>query len=69
MRFRSLLAEVEGARVSGDNDPEISSVCCDSRECAPGRLFVALSGTKEDGARYIEQAFARGAEGDRKSVV
>lgn len=63
MKFSSLLAGVEGARISGANDPEIVSVCCDSRECAPGSLFVALSGAKEDGARFIAQAVERGAAG------
>jgi len=39
----------------------ILSVDCDSRKVKPGSLFIALQGTKENGARYIQQAIERGA--------
>ncbi len=46
---------------SGGADPIIAGVCEDSRKVKPGDLFVARGGTKEDGAKYIADAVARGA--------
>ncbi|MDR2481935.1 MAG: UDP-N-acetylmuramoyl-tripeptide--D-alanyl-D-alanine ligase [Spirochaetaceae bacterium] len=40
-----------------------SSVCIDSRKVSRGALFVALTGDKTDGHRFVEQAFQRGAAG------
>jgi len=39
----------------------ITEVITDSRAAKPGSLFVALCGEKEDGHRYVRQAFAAGA--------
>lgn len=39
----------------------ISGVFSDSREVKPGSLFVALRGSKQDGARYIDDAIKKGA--------
>jgi UDP-N-acetylmuramoyl-tripeptide--D-alanyl-D-alanine ligase len=40
-----------------------SGVTFDSREVAPGDLFVALSGEATDGHRFLDGAFGRGAAG------
>jgi UDP-N-acetylmuramoyl-tripeptide--D-alanyl-D-alanine ligase len=40
-----------------------NGVTFDSREVAPGDLFVALSGEATDGHRFLDGAFARGAAG------
>jgi UDP-N-acetylmuramoyl-L-alanyl-D-glutamate--2,6-diaminopimelate ligase len=40
---------------------DVASVTADSRKAAPGGLFVALAGTRTDGARYVADAVARGA--------
>jgi len=40
---------------------EISGLAVDSRAVTPGALFFALSGTKTDGARFIDAAIAGGA--------
>ena len=40
---------------------EFRGLAADSREVKPGFLFAALAGSKTDGARYIEDAVARGA--------
>jgi len=39
----------------------VSGVFEDSRECGPGALFVAIRGTREDGAAHARDAVARGA--------
>ncbi|MFT5180447.1 MAG: UDP-N-acetylmuramoyl-tripeptide--D-alanyl-D-alanine ligase [Alphaproteobacteria bacterium] len=44
-------------------DWQASGVSIDSRNCAPGDLFVALSGPNFDGHDYVAQALASGAAG------
>lgn len=43
------------------SEPAISSVVMDSREAAPGSLFVAQKGDRVDGHDFVAEAFARGA--------
>ena len=43
------------------SNPEISSVCFDSRKITPGALFVAIPGTQTDGHQYMQQAMEQGA--------
>ncbi len=40
---------------------EIGGITADSRKAAPGSLFVAVAGTKADGASYVKDAVAKGA--------
>src|SRR6516164_7551252 len=40
---------------------EVKGLAVDSRVVKPGDLFFALSGSKTDGARFIEAAIASGA--------
>ena len=40
---------------------EVSSVAYDSREVQPGSIFVAMQGSKANGADFIDDAVARGA--------
>ncbi|MHB8576394.1 MAG: UDP-N-acetylmuramoyl-L-alanyl-D-glutamate--2,6-diaminopimelate ligase [Dehalococcoidia bacterium] len=40
---------------------EITGIAYDSRRVEPGNLFVAVSGFHADGARFVGDAFARGA--------
>lgn len=55
---------------TGDDNPEIKGISSDSRKVRDGYLFAALSGVREDGARYIADAIRHGAVAvDRKSVV
>lgn len=42
-------------------DPEVGGLQYDSRKVAPGEVFFAVPGFKEDGAKYIAQAFSSGA--------
>jgi len=55
--FPELQQQIDG--VAGDLT--ISGLTADSRKITPGMLFVALSGTKADGAGFIADAVARGA--------
>ncbi|MEP9396268.1 UDP-N-acetylmuramoyl-L-alanyl-D-glutamate--2,6-diaminopimelate ligase [Mesorhizobium sp. KR2-14] len=45
------------------DDLEIGGISSDSRRIRPGDLFVAVPGTKADGAAYAADAAARGAVG------
>ena len=56
MRLKILVEAVNGAVVSGASDPEISSLCYDSRKALEGALFFAINGDKADGHEYIGQA-------------
>lgn len=58
MRLSTLAA---GYEISGATDPEISGISEDSRRITPGMLFVAVSGTNDDGHRYVGDALSRGA--------
>ncbi|PZP47805.1 MAG: UDP-N-acetylmuramoyl-L-alanyl-D-glutamate--2,6-diaminopimelate ligase [Agrobacterium fabrum] len=40
---------------------EIGGITADSRKAAPGSLFVAVAGTRADGAAYVKDAVAKGA--------
>ena len=44
-----------------DVDPDIRGLAADSRAVEPGFLFAALSGSRLDGRRFIDDAIARGA--------
>jgi UDP-N-acetylmuramoyl-L-alanyl-D-glutamate--2,6-diaminopimelate ligase len=60
MKLRHLLTvdSVSDARFAG---MELTGISADSRTVKPGDLFVAMTGAKEDGLRYVAQAVAAGA--------
>ncbi|HEX2731054.1 MAG TPA: UDP-N-acetylmuramoyl-L-alanyl-D-glutamate--2,6-diaminopimelate ligase [Polyangiaceae bacterium] len=45
----------------GEANPTLLDVCQDSRDVAPGALFVARTGAAFDGSRFISDAIGRGA--------
>jgi UDP-N-acetylmuramoyl-L-alanyl-D-glutamate--2,6-diaminopimelate ligase len=49
-------------RIKGNTRRSLSSIAFDSRNAAPGALFVAVRGTRTDGHDYIRAAVASGAE-------
>jgi UDP-N-acetylmuramoyl-L-alanyl-D-glutamate--2,6-diaminopimelate ligase len=57
------LVELLGGSLSPEEGGglKIAGVHLDSRQVGVGDLFVALSGSKQDGGRYAEQALERGA--------
>ena len=55
-------AEIEAATGGVASAPfDVSGVTFDSRDAAPGDLFVAMPGTATDGHAFVDQAFAQGA--------
>jgi UDP-N-acetylmuramoyl-L-alanyl-D-glutamate--2,6-diaminopimelate ligase len=59
-----LLSSLVGADVTappGSGSIDIAGLTADSRQVQPGYLFVAVAGTKADGARFIADAAAKGA--------
>jgi UDP-N-acetylmuramoyl-tripeptide--D-alanyl-D-alanine ligase len=52
-----------GVARSAERDREFSGVSIDTRTLAPGELFVALRGSRFDGADFVDAALAAGAAG------
>jgi len=61
MRLSSLITDTGIAAPAEADSFDIQRITADSRHAAPGDLFVALAGTKADGARFITDAVAKGA--------
>jgi UDP-N-acetylmuramoyl-L-alanyl-D-glutamate--2,6-diaminopimelate ligase len=61
--LRELAQSLEGFAplLTGNAETALRGVRQDSREVAPGDLFVARSGQRDDGARYVDAAIERGA--------
>lgn len=60
MQLKSLLPPDMSAP-PGAEGMKITAVTADSRAVVPGALFVALPGTRTDGARFVPDALAKGA--------
>ncbi len=61
MRLKALLSGVALLGGSADEDVEISGISYDTRTIRPGELFVALTGYKTDGHRFLREAVEKGA--------
>lgn len=57
----SLRDVLPGVAIDGAADLRVTGCTCDSRDCRPGDVFVAIRGTRVDGHDYITEAIARGA--------
>jgi UDP-N-acetylmuramoyl-tripeptide--D-alanyl-D-alanine ligase len=56
------IASALGGQLIGEPEEQpITSVVVDSRQVAPGSLFVALKGQKHDGHNFVLDAFVKGA--------
>src|SRR5207245_9515046 len=60
MRLRECADALDGVRMQGSLDREITGLTDDSRRVSPGWLFVAVKGTQSDGHRFLAQAVAAG---------
>ena len=61
MRLKALLSGVTLLGGTVDGDVEISGISYDTRTIQPGELFVALTGYKTDGHRFLREAVEKGA--------
>ncbi|HET9452604.1 MAG TPA: UDP-N-acetylmuramoyl-L-alanyl-D-glutamate--2,6-diaminopimelate ligase, partial [Aggregicoccus sp.] len=62
MKLTDVLAGCGAEQTSGGRSAvDVTGVTQDSRKVKPGDLFVAVPGTKEDGAKYVGEAISRGA--------
>lgn len=61
MQLQQLSALFIVSRIEGDGLVEFSGIQTDSRQVVPGDLFICLTGLKDDGHHYAEQAIDRGA--------
>ena len=61
MKLTEILKNMAVKTVEGPADVDITDVDIDSRQVAPGHLFVAIKGTQTDGHRFIPKAEEQGA--------
>lgn len=61
MLLQYLLEDFEEKEIIGNSDVKINKIEYDSKKIEDGDLFVAISGLKEDGHDYIEEAIKKGA--------
>jgi UDP-N-acetylmuramoyl-tripeptide--D-alanyl-D-alanine ligase len=57
---REIAAAVGG---TASHDFDVNGVAFDSREIAPGDLFIAMKGEETDGHRFLDKAYGAGAAG------
>ncbi|MDI6710570.1 MAG: UDP-N-acetylmuramoyl-L-alanyl-D-glutamate--2,6-diaminopimelate ligase [Bacillota bacterium] len=61
MRLAELISVLGVLEAGGDLNIEATGLACDSRQVAPGHVFVAVPGHATDGHLFIPQALERGA--------
>lgn len=61
MELKRLIEGVETLRITGDIHKDVSGVCFSADRCGRDSLFVAVSGFKNDGHQFIDEAISRGA--------
>ncbi len=61
MRLESITRLIQPITVRGPLTFDIEGIACDSRQVKPNYLFVAVPGTQQDGAGFIDDALRRGA--------
>jgi UDP-N-acetylmuramyl-tripeptide synthetase len=57
------VARAVGGELQGEEDAVVADVTHDSRQAAPGVVFVAVRGSNFDANRFVPQAVERGAAG------
>ena len=61
MKLKEILKGLDIIEMKADGEMEISGICYDSRQAAPGQMFVAVTGFASDGHRFIPMAVEKGA--------
>ena len=61
MELKNILSGLEGLKVKGDLNIDISNIESDSRNIKENGLFVAIKGFDVDGHDYIKEAIKKGA--------
>ncbi len=62
MKLKKIIDNLDGVvKVEGKTNLEITGIACDSKAVKPGYLFVALKGSRVNGADFIDDAIGRGA--------
>lgn len=62
MKLKKIIDNLDGVvKVEGKTNLEITGIACDSKAVKPGYLFVALKGSRVNGADFIDDAIERGA--------
>lgn len=61
MRLGDVCKDIDFELCQGSLDTEITGICYDSRQAAPGSLFVCITGMKTDGHLYADSAINNGA--------
>lgn len=60
MKIEQIIENIKIREIRIQGDPEISSICIDSRKSCPGGLFIAIKGIDNDGHKYISKAIEAG---------
>lgn len=61
MELKNILSGLEGLKVKGDLNIDITNIDSDSRNIKENGLFVAIKGFDVDGHNYIKEAIKKGA--------
>ena len=61
MKLKDIISRIDKKIFIGNPEVKIKSICYDSRKAKEGSLFVAISGFKNDGHNFVQQAYSRGA--------
>lgn len=62
MKLNELLKNVKTEQIYNEANPEITDVCYNSLNVKEGSVFVAISGFKTDGHKYVASACRNGAK-------
>ncbi len=60
MKLKKLLQGIPSAQIRGSKEIEIMGLCNNSKRAAPGYLFFAKKGQRQDGSNFIVEASLAG---------
>lgn len=60
MELTNILSGLEGLKVKGSLEVEVSQIRNSSNEIEKGDMFIAIDGFETDGHQYIPEAIAKG---------